>query len=124
MSSQVQDKNAKPVKKGDEVWTPIRGGKHQGNVDSIIQSDEEANEAGVKNPPKVRRMDLMSVVWPSTCAEQITRCSSATNTATMLLTTRRLYSTWRRNEVVELKRATIDSFNGRASTFVTCVSHD
>jgi ribosomal protein L25 (general stress protein Ctc) len=53
MSSNVQDKEAEPIQEGDQVWTPIRGGKRQGEVDEIVYTEEEANEANVKLPPKV-----------------------------------------------------------------------
>jgi hypothetical protein len=50
----VKDKNSEPIKVGDHVYTPIRGGRHEGTVDKIVMSEEEAAEEGVKHPPKVR----------------------------------------------------------------------
>ncbi|KAL8704130.1 MAG: hypothetical protein Q9201_002714 [Fulgogasparrea decipioides] len=52
---QVRDKTDQPIKEGDEVWTKMRGGKHEGTVESIVTSQEEAKEKRVKNPPKVSR---------------------------------------------------------------------
>ncbi|KAJ7920459.1 hypothetical protein B0H13DRAFT_1605393, partial [Mycena leptocephala] len=37
----------------DEVWTKMRGGKREGTVDKIVRKESEAEEAGVKHPPKV-----------------------------------------------------------------------
>ena len=53
MSSSVTDKNNQPIQVGDEVWTKIRGGKHEGTADKIVMTNEEAQKEGVKNPPKV-----------------------------------------------------------------------
>ncbi|KAL5088416.1 hypothetical protein Trisim1_006623 [Trichoderma cf. simile WF8] len=53
MASNAQDKEGRPIKEGDEVWTPIRGGKRQGEVEKIVYTEEEAKSLGVKNPPKV-----------------------------------------------------------------------
>ncbi|KAL8728359.1 MAG: hypothetical protein Q9181_005369 [Wetmoreana brouardii] len=53
--AQVKDKTGQPIKEGDKVWTKMRGGKHEGTVESIVTSQEEAEEKGVKNPPKVSR---------------------------------------------------------------------
>jgi len=54
MTPQVTDKNSEPIREGDHVYTRVRGGRHEGNVDQIVITEEEAQEAGVKNPPKVR----------------------------------------------------------------------
>lgn len=54
MTPQVTDKNSEPIREGDHVYTRVRGGRHKGNVDQIVITEEEAQEAGVKNPPKVR----------------------------------------------------------------------
>jgi len=53
MSDQVKDKHGEPIKEGDHVYTKIRGGRHEGNVDKIVTTEAEAKEEGVKNPPKV-----------------------------------------------------------------------
>ncbi|KAF8209962.1 hypothetical protein K438DRAFT_1571376 [Mycena galopus ATCC 62051] len=53
MPQQIRDKNNQPIKEGDEVWTKMRGGKREGTVDKIVRTESEAEEAGVKNPPKV-----------------------------------------------------------------------
>jgi hypothetical protein len=50
---EVKDKNSQPIKEGDEVWTRIRGGKREGEVEKVVTSDKEAAEENVKNPPKV-----------------------------------------------------------------------
>ncbi|KAL8748335.1 MAG: hypothetical protein Q9184_007382 [Pyrenodesmia sp. 2 TL-2023] len=52
-AQQVKDKAGEPIKEGDEVWTKMRGGKHEGKVEKLVTSQEEAEEEGVKNPPKV-----------------------------------------------------------------------
>ncbi|KAI8959530.1 hypothetical protein F5Y11DRAFT_301682 [Daldinia sp. FL1419] len=52
-SSQIKDKQGQPIQEGDTVWTKARGGRHEGEVDRIVESNAEAKEAGVKNPPKV-----------------------------------------------------------------------
>ncbi len=53
MSAEVKDKNSQPIKEGDDVWTPIRGGKREGEVEQVVKTEEKAREEGVKNPPKV-----------------------------------------------------------------------
>jgi len=53
MSDQVEDKTGNPINEGDTVFTKIRGGKRQGEVDEIVTKQEEAKEKDVKNPPKV-----------------------------------------------------------------------
>ncbi|KAI0165091.1 hypothetical protein GGR52DRAFT_575183 [Hypoxylon sp. FL1284] len=52
-SSQVQDKKGELIREGDAVWTKARGGRHEGEVDRVVESAAEAKEAVVKNPPKV-----------------------------------------------------------------------
>jgi hypothetical protein len=53
MPTQVTDKASEPIKEGEEVWTPFRGGKHQGEVERVVTTTGEAKEEDVKNPPKV-----------------------------------------------------------------------
>lgn len=53
MAETIHDKDGKPIQEGDEVFTPIRGGKHQGEVEKIVTTEEEAKAENVKNPPKV-----------------------------------------------------------------------
>ena len=53
MPEQVKDKHDEPIKKGDEVSTRIRGGRHEGEVDKIVTSQAQAEKEAVKNPPKV-----------------------------------------------------------------------
>ncbi|EHK17608.1 uncharacterized protein TRIVIDRAFT_160316 [Trichoderma virens Gv29-8] len=53
MAPDVQDKDGKLIQEGDEVWTPIRGGKRQGEVENIVHTEKEAKSANVKHPPKV-----------------------------------------------------------------------
>jgi Hypervirulence associated proteins TUDOR domain len=52
-TTQVHDKEGKPIKQGETVAGKIRGGKHAGEVQAVITDDKEAKEKGVKNPPKV-----------------------------------------------------------------------
>ena len=56
LASEIKDKQGEPISEGDHVWTKIRGGRHEGDVDQIVETADEAKEAGVKNPPKVRRV--------------------------------------------------------------------
>lgn len=53
MPEQIRDKYEEPIKEGDHVYTRIRGGRHEGEVDKVVTSKEEAKKEGVKNPPKV-----------------------------------------------------------------------
>ena len=53
MSDKVQDKHGQTIEQGDNVYTKFRGGKHEGEVEAIATTKEEAEEFGVKNPPKV-----------------------------------------------------------------------
>lgn len=50
----VKDKQGQPIQEGDNVWTRARGGKREGTVEKVVTSKSEADEEGVKNPPKVR----------------------------------------------------------------------
>ncbi|KAK3076570.1 hypothetical protein LTS18_012654, partial [Coniosporium uncinatum] len=70
MSDQVKSKEGEPINEGDHVLTKIRGGRREGDVslspphldhsyihrrsqvDKIVTTQEDADEAGVKNPPK------------------------------------------------------------------------
>lgn len=61
MSSNISDKEGKPIQEGDNVWTPIRGGKQEGEVEKIVHTEEEAKEADVKNPPKVIGQNCLSL---------------------------------------------------------------
>ncbi|EIT76134.1 hypothetical protein BDV35DRAFT_356506 [Aspergillus flavus] len=49
----VKDKHGDTIHEGDYVFTRIRGGSHQGEVERIVMDEQEAEEEGVKNPPKV-----------------------------------------------------------------------
>ncbi|KUI72103.1 hypothetical protein VM1G_07939 [Cytospora mali] len=53
MPAVIKDKDGQPIKEGDKVWTKARGGKHEGIVDRVVTTEAEAEEIGVKNPPKV-----------------------------------------------------------------------
>lgn len=58
MTNGIQDKQGEPIQVGDTVTTRIRGGKHEGKVEAIVQNEQDIKEAGglginVKNPPKV-----------------------------------------------------------------------
>lgn len=52
-SSEIKDKQGETINEGDHVWTKIRGGRREGDVEQIVETTSEAKEAGVKNPPKV-----------------------------------------------------------------------
>ncbi|KAL0243817.1 hypothetical protein I308_105079 [Cryptococcus tetragattii IND107] len=43
----VQDKQGQNIEVGDTVYTPYRGGKHEGQVADIVTTKEEADEKGV-----------------------------------------------------------------------------
>ncbi|KAI0848826.1 hypothetical protein F5Y00DRAFT_262299 [Daldinia vernicosa] len=51
--AQISDKQGQPIREGDAVWTKVRGGRREGDVDRVVESEAEARDAGVKNPPKV-----------------------------------------------------------------------
>ncbi|SCO80704.1 uncharacterized protein FRV6_04917 [Fusarium oxysporum] len=53
MASNIEDKNAEALNKGDHVWTRIRGGRHEGDVERIVTTAKDAEKEEVKNPPKV-----------------------------------------------------------------------
>ncbi|KAF7510957.1 hypothetical protein GJ744_005503 [Endocarpon pusillum] len=50
---EVKDKTDAPINVSDEVSIKIRGGKREGEVEKIVKTDQEAEQEGVKNPPKV-----------------------------------------------------------------------
>lgn len=58
MSPQITDKHGQPINKGDHVYTPFRGGRHEGDAEQIVTTDDEARQAKVKKPPKVSTMTL------------------------------------------------------------------
>ncbi|RMZ69416.1 phosphatidylserine decarboxylase [Pyrenophora seminiperda CCB06] len=49
----IVSKNGESISEGDHVYTRIRGGRHEGNVEKIVTTKEEADKEGVKHPPKV-----------------------------------------------------------------------
>jgi hypothetical protein len=51
--SEVKGKDGKEIEVGDTVSGKSRGGKHAGEVEQVITTKEEADQHGVKNPPKV-----------------------------------------------------------------------
>ncbi|KAL1841236.1 hypothetical protein VTJ49DRAFT_7304 [Mycothermus thermophilus] len=53
MSGQLKDKNGEPINVGDHVFSRARGGAHEGDVEKIVTTKEEAEKEGVKHPPKV-----------------------------------------------------------------------
>lgn len=55
MPSEIKDRNGDTIKPGDGVWTPIRGGKHEGKVHTIVQTEAE-------DSPKVRHARFSSIV--------------------------------------------------------------
>lgn len=52
-TSEIRDKHGQTIHEGDHVYTPFRGGRHEGDVEKIVTTKQEADEEGVKNPPKV-----------------------------------------------------------------------
>ncbi|KAF1811476.1 hypothetical protein P152DRAFT_459413 [Eremomyces bilateralis CBS 781.70] len=50
---EIKSKQGEPIHKGDHVYTKIRGGRHEGDVEKVVTTEEEAKKEGVKNPPKV-----------------------------------------------------------------------
>ncbi|KAK4466066.1 hypothetical protein QBC42DRAFT_282733 [Cladorrhinum samala] len=54
---ELKDKNGEPIHVGDHVYARSRGGRHEGEVDKIVTTEEEAKEEGVKHPPKVLYTD-------------------------------------------------------------------
>jgi predicted HAD superfamily phosphohydrolase YqeG len=80
-----QDKHGQEINVGDHVYTKIRGGHREGEVsiykwpimdnicnssslkvEQVVETQEEAKEAGVKNPPKVRTWTYqMYNLWAS-----------------------------------------------------------
>ena len=53
-----QDKRGHEIKPGDHVYTKIRGGHREGEVEQVVETQQEAKEADVKNPPKVLYLNL------------------------------------------------------------------
>jgi hypothetical protein len=58
--SETKDKNGEPINEGDHVFARSRGGRHEGEVEKIVTSKEEAEKEGVKHPPKVRSLTSSS----------------------------------------------------------------
>jgi len=58
--SDIKSKGGKPIEKGDSVYTPIRGGKHEGKVDKVVTDEEEARDLtakGASHAPAVSFID-------------------------------------------------------------------
>ena len=58
MSGEVKSKGGAPIEEGDTVFTKIRGGKHEGQVEKVITDAEEARTTladakGAKGAPAV-----------------------------------------------------------------------
>ncbi|KAK4032263.1 hypothetical protein C8A01DRAFT_41299 [Parachaetomium inaequale] len=51
--SETKDKQGEPINEGDHVFARSRGGRHEGEVEKIVTTKEEAEKEGVKHPPKV-----------------------------------------------------------------------
>ncbi|GAB1317898.1 Hypervirulence associated protein TUDOR domain-containing protein [Madurella fahalii] len=51
--SGLKDKNGEPINEGDHVFARSRGGRHEGEVEKIVTTEEDAKQEGVKHPPKV-----------------------------------------------------------------------
>ncbi|KAG7091947.1 hypothetical protein E1B28_008337 [Marasmius oreades] len=51
--TEVLSKQGESIEVGDHVYTPFRGGRHEGDVEKIVRTAEEAKKENVKNPPKV-----------------------------------------------------------------------
>ncbi|KAF7162442.1 hypothetical protein CNMCM5623_007733 [Aspergillus felis] len=49
---EIHDKHGQIISPGDHVFTKIRGGRHEGDVEKIVRTEEEAEREGVKHPPK------------------------------------------------------------------------
>ncbi|KAF8638974.1 hypothetical protein AX17_001806 [Amanita inopinata Kibby_2008] len=56
-TSEVHDRHGRPIHIGDIVSSRARGGKQCGKVTNIVLTEEEAQEKGVKHPPKVIFVD-------------------------------------------------------------------
>ncbi|KAK3998009.1 hypothetical protein QBC44DRAFT_314780 [Cladorrhinum sp. PSN332] len=54
---EIKDKNGEPIREGDHVFARSRGGRHEGDVENIVTTEEEAKEEDVKHPPKVLYTD-------------------------------------------------------------------
>ena len=59
-----KDKHGNEIKPGDHVYTKVRGGRHEGEVEQIVETPAEAKDMDVKNPPKVL-LWLDHVPYPS-----------------------------------------------------------
>ncbi|OCK75086.1 hypothetical protein K432DRAFT_419983 [Lepidopterella palustris CBS 459.81] len=53
MALKVRSKQGEPIHENDHVYTKIRGGRHEGDVEQIVTTQQEAEREGVKNPSKV-----------------------------------------------------------------------
>jgi len=42
--SDIKSKGGAPIEQGDTVSTPYRGGKHEGKVEQIVTSEEQAGQ--------------------------------------------------------------------------------
>ncbi|KAK8043196.1 hypothetical protein PG994_013679 [Apiospora phragmitis] len=50
--STVHDKHGELIQEGDHVYTKVRGGQHEGDVDKVVAGSSDAKNQGDKNHPK------------------------------------------------------------------------
>ncbi|RFU27877.1 hypothetical protein B7463_g8471, partial [Scytalidium lignicola] len=53
MNPGIVDNVGHNISVGDHVSIKIRGGHREGDVEKIVETEKEAEEEGVKHPPKV-----------------------------------------------------------------------
>ncbi|KAH9948585.1 hypothetical protein B0H21DRAFT_733160 [Amylocystis lapponica] len=58
MTKGVESKQGEPIHVGDKVVTRVRGGKHEGVVNTVLETEQDIQSSddlgvAVKNPPKV-----------------------------------------------------------------------
>ncbi|KAH9902359.1 hypothetical protein C8Q73DRAFT_669912 [Cubamyces lactineus] len=73
MPKDLQDKEGRLIEVGDLVETKYRGGKRQGEVEAILENEQDAQERGsnlgvkIVNPPKVVFKDQVGVTDALVC---------------------------------------------------------
>ena len=50
-SDVLKDKNNEPIHEGDHIFARSRGGRHEGEVEKIVATKEEAGWEGAKHSP-------------------------------------------------------------------------
>ncbi|KAH7628133.1 hypothetical protein B0T09DRAFT_345961 [Sordaria sp. MPI-SDFR-AT-0083] len=62
-SDVLKDKNNEPIHEGDHIFARSRGERHEGEVEKIVATKEEAGREGAKHSPRCCLPISMVIMW-------------------------------------------------------------